>query len=284
MCIADPATKREITIYLTWRHARNLAVRAEAGRLSAAAANSARDQTDAAVRFLAFVAQRGRRLAELEQHDVDAFFAEAPNPRMALDFLTFAMAHRRCPKLRLPPPQRVFSAGSPSATISELVRRLLVDETLVLADRVAGLLVVLMAQPVTRVAGLRLGDVTDVDGTLVVCLGPDPLPLPAPVAALVSRYLGERSNMTTTNTDTDYLFPGGRPGSHMTAAWLTKRLNQLGITKLARQGALSHLVAQAPAAVVARATGYSFAATTLRAAVTGSDWAHYAALKSAGGA
>lgn len=279
--IEEPAIRREITIYLAWRHQRNLAVRAEAGRLSATAMNGSRDQTDAAVRFLRFLSARGRSLAEMIQEDVDAFFAEASNPRSAVDFLTFAMSHRRCGRVRLPAGGRKSSPGSPPRRISAIVRRLLNDESLLLSDRVAGLFVMLFAQRVTRVVELRLGDLRDIDGSLVVVLGTDPVALPEPVAAVVSRYRDQRSNMTTTNTEMDYLFPGGRPGSHMTAFWLTKRLNQLGITRLERQGALRHLLSEVPSPVVARATGYSFDVTAARAALSGTDWAQYAALRSA---
>jgi hypothetical protein len=40
-------------------------------------------------------------------------------------------------------------------------------------------------------------------------------------------------------------------------------------------------VSEVPAAVVARATGYSLEATSARAQLFGADWATYAALKSA---
>jgi hypothetical protein len=72
---------------------------------------------------------------------------------------------------------------------------------------------------------------------------------------LLRRYSAKRWNMTTTNTGTDFLFPGGRPGEHMIAMQLCIRLNRLGITRTERQGALTHLLSEVPAAVVAKATG-----------------------------
>ena len=280
--IDDPAVKREIALYLSWRHSRDLAVRAEAGRLPAEAANVARDRTDAAVRFLGFLSGRGRALDELEQADVDAWFATASNPQAADDFLVFAVAHRRCRKIDIPRGKRRSSPGCSAAHLAELVRRLLDDDGLELSDRVAGLFVVLFAQPVSRVASLRLGDICEVDdGPLSISFGPDPIELPEPVATIVASYLASRSRMNTTNTTTDYLFPGGRPGAHVTAQRLAARLNRLGITKSARQGALSHLLSEVPAAVVARVTGYATDTTAARAALAGSDWARYAALKQA---
>ena len=277
--IEEPEIRREISIYLSWRHVRNLTVRAEAGRLTAGAANLARDQTDAAVRFLRYLSSRRRPLGSLSQPDVDEWFATSPNPMAAVDFLSFAMANRRCPRLRLPQPKRHSSPGSPLVRLREIVARLLSDENLELCDRVAGLIVVLFAQPVTRVVTLQVSDVHEVEGSLALDLGSDPVLLPELVAALVVRYLADRAHMNTVNTTTTWLFPGGRAGAHMVAAQLTARLNRLGITKLERQGALTHLVSEVPAAVVAKATGYAPATTAARAAQAGTDWASYVALK-----
>jgi hypothetical protein len=87
--------------------------------------------------------------------------------------------------------------------------------------------------------------------------------------------------MTTTNTRTEWLFPGGRPGEHIVALQLRFRLGQLGITKAERQGSLTYLLSEIPAPVVAKLTGYNSATTAAKAAQTGTDWARYVALKRA---
>ena len=179
--IAEPATRNEISIYLAWSHMRDLTVRSEARQLTAAATAAARDQTDAAVRFLGFLSARGLSLSEVCQSDIDDWFANASNPFMAVDFITWAMRRRRCRRLKLPPQQRRSSPGCPSARLAEITTRLLTDEELALGDRVAGLLVVLFAQHVTRVTELRLSDLVEVDGELFLKLGPEPAALPAPV-------------------------------------------------------------------------------------------------------
>jgi hypothetical protein len=88
--------------------------------------------------------------------------------------------------------------------------------------------------------------------------------------------------MNTTNTGTEFLFPGRRPGEHIIPTQLRSRLGQLGITKAERQGSLNHLLSEVPAAIVAKATGYSPETTAARAAQSGTDWARYVALKRAG--
>lgn len=279
--IEDPEVRREVGLYLAWRHSRNLAVRAEAGRLSAGVANLARDHTDAAVRFLTFLSERGQALAELSQADVDCWFSTATNPMIAVDFLAFAMAHRRCQRVRLPQPKRQTSPGCSLSRLHEVVRRLLDDESVVLADRVAGLTVVMFAQPVTRVAQLRLSDVEcHEDGTVTLALGEEPVVLPDRVAELFTAYVTERS-AANASVASPFLFPGRRPGYPMIAAHLTARLNCLGITRRERQGALTHLLSEVPSAVVAKATGYSAGTTAARAARAGTDWASYVALRTA---
>ncbi len=280
--IEEPAIRNEISAYLAWRHMRNLTVRSQAGQLTAAATAAARDQTDAAVRFLGFLSERGLVLSELGQQDIDDWFAKASNPFMAADFIAWAIRRRRCRRLELPSRRCTSSPGCPSARLTEIVARLLTDEEIALGDRVAGLIVVLFAQQVTRVSRLTLRDLVEVDGELFLRLGDEPVALPAPVGALVLRYAGDRWNMATTNTGTEFLFPGCRPGEHIIAMQLRIRLGQLGITRAERQGSLTHLLSEVPAAVVAKATGYSAGTTALRAAQTGSDWTSYAALKRVG--
>ena len=275
--IDDPAARGEIERYLSWRHARVLRIRAAAGPLPAQAVNTARDQTDAAVRFLCFLGNDpGRPLAELTQADIDDWFSSASNPHGARDFLVFAIGRRRCPRVEIPDRARRSSPGCAPERLATISCRLLTDQTINLGDRVAGLLVVLMAQPVTRIASLETHHVIEDEDGLVLSIGVDPFPVPDALAALLRRLIAERPS-----TDTFYLFPGRRPGQHLTAAMLTMRLNELGITRHERQGALSLLVAQVPSAIVARATGYSLEASARRSAQGGTEWATYAALKSA---
>jgi hypothetical protein len=279
--IADTATRNEISLYLAWRHTRNLTVRSEAGHLTAGATAAARDQTDAAVRFLGFVAERGLAACEVRQRDIDDWFTQASSPFRAADFISWAIQTRRCPRLELPPQPRSSSPDCPHGRVGEIVRRLLRDETIRLGDRVAGLIVLLFAQHVSRVAQLRLSDLAVLDGELFLNLGHDPIVVPEPAASLVSQYAAARWNMNTTNTQTEFLFPGRRPGEHIIAMQLRSRLGQLGITKAERQGSLSYLISEVPAPVVAKLTGYNPATTAAKAAQISTDWARYVTLKRA---
>ncbi|HBH58847.1 MAG TPA: hypothetical protein DDY41_12065, partial [Arthrobacter bacterium] len=76
------------------------------------------------------------------------------------------------------------------------LRRLFTDETLPLRSRVAGSLILLYAQPVSRIVRLTIDDVLhDGDHTLLR-LGEPPTPVPEPLAGLLRAYLTDRDNMT----------------------------------------------------------------------------------------
>jgi hypothetical protein len=57
-----------------------------------------------------------------------------------------------------------LSPGCSRSRLVEITRELLGDEEIVLGDRVAGLIVVLFAQQVSRVSELRMSDLVELDG------------------------------------------------------------------------------------------------------------------------
>jgi hypothetical protein len=141
--------------YLAWHQLRILRLRAEAGPLAAHMVNTARDHTDAGVRFLTFLAERGHTLGQLDQADIDDWFSTASNPHAARDFIVFARARRRCAAVVIPEPPRRSAPGASPQRLAAIVRRLLDDDTIELSDRVAGLLVVLLASPSPASVPLR---------------------------------------------------------------------------------------------------------------------------------
>jgi hypothetical protein len=91
------------------------------------------------------------------QHDIDAWFAQpAAIRRVVRPFLAWARRHRHLAvSLQLPPSHRREPSTPRDAELRwDYARRLVDDDTLDPADRVAGALVVLYAQPLTRIATL----------------------------------------------------------------------------------------------------------------------------------
>jgi hypothetical protein len=118
-----------------------------------------------------------------------------------------------------------------------------------LACRVAGILLLLYAQPLTKIAALQTTVVASVDGDLRIMLGQEPIPLPQLFADMLHRHLATRPNRRTAGgvAVSPWLFPGVLPGRHLTAQSITTRLRSLGLNLLgARNTALQSLAAEVP--------------------------------------
>ena len=162
----------------------------------------------------------------------------------------------------------------------DAARRLLHEDTLPVRDRLAGLLVLLYAQPVARISRLTTGHVTVDGATARIRLGPAPITLPGPIADLTRQiFNGKRGHATTGAGDpSPWLFPGGQPGRSISATHLGQRLKDLGIQPgQARSAALFQLAAELPAALLARMLGIHIDVAVAWQRASSGDWAAYAA-------
>jgi integrase len=158
-----------------------------------------------------------------------------------------------------------------------LIRRLIVSDTIALPTRVAALLLLLYAQPLTRILRLTTSDVLRTGDRVAIRIGDPPSPVPEPVAALLIAHVDNRLNLTTaTNRNADWLFPGRRGGQPMTTDGIERWFRAHQIPALTgRTAALRQLVLQMPAPIVARMLGYTHEQTARLAAEAGSPWSHY---------
>ena len=162
----------------------------------------------------------------------------------------------------------------------DAARRLLHDNTVNARDRLAGLLVLLYAQPVARVARLTTAHVAVTGTTVQIRLGPAPITLPEPVASLARQLLdGKRGHATTGAAGpSPWLFPGGQPGRPVSTGHLGQRLKDLGIHPgQARSTALFQLASELPAALLARMLGIHIDVATTWQRLSSGDWMAYAA-------
>jgi integrase len=272
--------RRLVRLYLRWRHHRELAARADAGPLPSSVVACARVRTNAGLRLLSWLRTRGVELAQCGQDDLDVWYATVSNPGQAADFLAWAIRHRHCPTLVLPrqsPPHR--APGTEQERL-QLLAWLLSDDTLELVDRVAGSLVLLLAQPVSRVAALTLDDIESREGTVWLRLGDQPVQLPEPLGSLLVALSGQRRHLrTAAHPASRWLFPGHAPGQALTPQQLRSRLSRLGVTIGGRQAALRSLLGEVPVPVLAEVLGYHAQTLTGRATDLAADWAGYAATK-----
>ena len=140
--------------------------------------------------------------------------------------------------------------------------------------RVAACVLLLYAQPVTRIMTLTIDDIAVDDDGMTLKLGDPPAPVPEPFAALVRAP----ARATTRRQRSRWLFPGRRPGQPLSYVTLSQGLRDLGVPlRLARVAAIRQLALQAPAPVIAEALGFHHTTTHRQTIHAGGIWNRYAA-------
>ena len=206
--------------------------------------------------------------------------ASRTTAKMTSGFFGFAMTEGFLPRLKLPAHPAPGPATQP---ISEqqrlaLIRRALTDSTGPVRTRAAGLLILLFAQPASRITRLTADDITaNGTGATFLRLGDPPICVPEPFAPLIRQAAAEHPAAVISPAGR-WLFPGQNAGRPLHPATLSHLLTQYGIpVPAARTAAFRALVQQAPAPVIAQALGYSGTAATTHAAAAGDTWSRYAA-------
>jgi hypothetical protein len=155
------------------------------------------------------------------------------------------------------------------------------------ADRVTGALVVMYAQPLTRISRLTLSDLVIQPERVAVRLGASPVELPKPLAGYARELLARRKpdpRKAKLPTDPGWLFIGGHPGRPMVPNALGTRLRRLGVRPGPhRRAALYQLAAELPAALVTDLLGLSPTTANAWARLAGRSWNTSPALRERGG-
>jgi hypothetical protein len=279
--VADQGQRRLLRSYATWRVLRRARQRAEAAEAARTPTRHAKVCLNAAVAFLAFLAARQRDLGSCTQGDVDDWLAEGPPsaPRVR-DFLEWAGDRKLTERFIVPGQPRRGGPAADDAGRWAMARRLLHDDGLELGDRVAGTLVLVYGQQLSRIVALTRDQVEVSSGGTRLHLGTTPIDVPPPLDDLLGRLTRERRPYSGVGSPalTTWLFPGLRPGTPLSAYQLGQRLRRLGIEPApARRSALGHLAARLPAAMVAHVLGLSPLTAVRWAGAVGADWATYAA-------
>lgn len=277
--IANPEHAKLLHRFATWHQLRKLRAKAAKAPLGDSTAREAHEQQIQAVAFLIWLTHRGTALNDTRQGDLDAWQSENYfTRRPSHAFLTWCMKTNNMPALTIHSRQATPQAPMSQHHRISAIQRLLTEESIPLHARIAGLLVLLYAQPATRIVRLRISDIIVNDGTTTICFGDPPTPVPVPVARLLQDYLTNRINLdAATNPGSHWLFPGQRAGQPIHPVTLRAFLHKRGIPpQRGRTSALRHLVLQVPAPVLAQALGYHHTSTTRIAAQAGSPWAGYA--------
>lgn len=237
-----------------------------------------------AVCFIASLSTSGHSLATCQQEDLDRFLATHPAKASALRvFLDFCATRHEVSGIELPRVRRK-AASSPAEHDERwaLARRLLHGGGIEVDDRVAGTLVVLYAQPVTRIARLRKDQLLERDGTLFIGLGVEPLELHEPLVGLLRQLPHRRDDGASARFPSPWLFPGRLPGHPVNPESLRKRLARLGVVcRAQRSAALLQLGGELPVRVIADLLGIGESTAERWVNASGGRWGSYAGLRGA---
>lgn len=145
--------------------------------------------------------------------------------------------------------------------------------------RVASVIILLYAHPLTRIVQLTVDDVLHDGEATLLRLGEPASPVSAPAAALLLPYIADRDNMNTAiNQASHWLFPGRRAGRPARPDHLSSLLGEIGIPVAAARGAaIRQQLLELPAPVVADALGYHEKTTSRLLRESGGTWSRYAA-------
>lgn len=266
--------------FATWEVLPRLRSRGADKPITPASRYRAGDQIKQATAFLRWLAQRHHSLRTCDQADIDTWHAEhREHDRNRLrGFLLWSMTNKLAPPLRLPAPVIVRNAPMAHHQRMALLGQLLNNDDLPLRPRIAGVIVLLYAQPLSRIVRLTVDDVLHDGDQVLLRLGQPPSPVPTPFARLLLTWIDKRDNMNTaTNPNSRWLFPGRRAGQPMHPRSLAGLVNSLGVpTSAGRTAAIRQHLREMPAPVVADALGYHPVTTAKIATQAGVTWSRYA--------
>lgn len=272
--VEDVEMRQVLTRYAHW----HIVSRRRVGRygLTAAQDYGARGSVRGARRFMEHLMAHGTRLGECSQKEID----EQVGNMASLAFLRWSQGQGLlAPELEIPEQARpsVMTTGDLEAHLT-LARRLLHDEDSGgVEERAAGCLVLLYAQPLTKIVQLTRDDMVEGNGTLQLKLGPTPLDLVPPLAALLRQLpIQKPFGAARELADDRWLFPGKSAGRPRRASSLMKTLHRQGIpARISRNTAIHHLAGSVPPAVIASILGIHPNTAQKWAEQAGANWLTY---------
>jgi hypothetical protein len=161
----------------------------------------------------------------------------------------------------------------------EKLQRLLQDDAIDLRSRVAGIFVVLYAQPISRLAILTTDAREETAGGTTISFGTTPVLLPPRIAELTKSLIATPAHAPiAATTPSKWLFPGRHPGQHILDNRLRTSLKKHGITARAnRNVALIDLASEMPTPMIADVLGFNPRTTRRWNKLGQGDWTSYIA-------
>ncbi|MGH2755274.1 MAG: hypothetical protein ACRDLB_12700 [Actinomycetota bacterium] len=275
--------RRFVGAFLRWRILRRLRSGTASGTLTSSSVENALRMLHQVTRFLTWLRTNEIPVRACSQTDIDRWLSEGKLTRLLIrDFVMWMAKRGHMTELFVP---ALAGSRQPTNSVDDTARwrtakRLLHDDSLDVADRVAGALVLLYAQPVSRIALLTPKHVIRTEDSLLMTLGREPVEIPEPLARLVRQLPQRRRRGSSAHlSDPDqWLFPGGRAGHPISRSHLSKRLRDIGIDiREARNAALLQLAGEVPPVVLADLLGISINNAVKWVGIASGDWSNYAA-------
>ena len=222
-----------------WHLLRQMRKAARERRLTKSMSDACRRRIRVAINFLAFLDSRDATVETASQELLERYQEHVRRPLThEYAFLVWLRQSRINTTLTITDAAR----SPPAVTVSDSQRwaaaeRLLHDNTIRRYTRIAGLLTLLFAQPLSRIVALRTSQVTITDNRAVhITFGRTPIQMPPLLDDLIREHLKHRGKSLHASRDNGWLFPGGNPGSHLAAENIRSQLVTIGVnpTKTAR--------------------------------------------------
>jgi hypothetical protein len=187
--ITDHDDRRLIQAYITWHVMRRLRASAGHDHRRRTRTAHARNNVRSAVSLLAWLRGRRTSLPECGQADIDLWLGTGPAAFQARDFLLWAADRGHCTDLDIPAPAHHDGTTATQDHRWAQAARLLHDDSLDLTDRAAGCLLLLYGQRLSRIAAMTASQVTTGDGEVLARLGQHDLPVPEPLAVILTELI-----------------------------------------------------------------------------------------------
>lgn len=284
--VNQPAVRTPVEQFATWHHLRRLRRTSTPGQSSDAATRYAKQDITEAIKFLSWLHDTHQRTAATcLQQDVDEWLVSGPTTRQKIrNFFAWAKKSKLNRSVQISDQQTSARRALTQEQRLAWLKELLDGDSDSLSYRAAGILLLLYAQPLTKIAALQTSAVTSANGEMRISLGREPIPVPQPFADILTQHMRNRPHLRTTGgvVPTPWLFPSIRPGWHLDPQMVMKRLRSLGIDLLgARNAALQSLVVEVPPPLVAELLGYTYNVTQRHADIAAQPWARYVTRTSA---
>lgn len=280
--------QRVLREYVRWRVLPPLRIKSQCRLLSEASGYGARATVHTAAAFLDWLHQRRRTLSTCAQTDVDSWLQHRPadQTRRLRAFVRWASRSNRMPALDVPAGNwQGLAAPFDAEERLDVARHLLTGADIPLADRVAGALVVIYAQPLARVARLSIGDVHVEPDKVSVLTGRFAIELLPPLDRMTRELVQQRRpapRKLQPVRDSGWLFLGLDPDHPIASEALGDRLRHHGVMPgRHRLAAVYQLAGEMPPAVLADTIGMRPVTAERWSRAVARPWTPYLAMRAA---